>query len=105
LGVDIVVEASGQARTREELEQHLERGAKRIILCAPPKDPPDLTVVMGVNDDRLGPEHRIVSNASCTAHCAAPVIKILHEAFGIERAFLSTVHAYTNQQRLADVAA
>ncbi len=103
LGVDVVVEAAGRERTREELEQHLERGAKRVILCAPPKDPPDLTVVMGVNDDHLGPEHRIVSNASCTAHCAAPIVKILNDAFGIERAFLSTVHAYTNEQRLADV--
>ncbi len=103
LGVDIVVEAAGVERTREELEGHLERGAKRVILCAPPKDPPDLTVVMGVNDDRLRPEHRLVSNGSCTAHCAAPVLKILDEAFGIEHAFLSTVHAYSNQQRLADV--
>lgn len=102
-GVDIVVEAAGRERTRSELEQHLANGAKRVILCAPPKDPPDLTVVMGVNDDHLGPEHRIVSNASCTAHCAAPIVKILHNAFGIERAFLSTVHAYSNQQRLADV--
>ncbi|MDH3403580.1 MAG: type I glyceraldehyde-3-phosphate dehydrogenase [Acidobacteriota bacterium] len=103
LGVDLVVEAAGRERTREELEQHLERGARRVILCAPPKDPPDLTVVMGVNDDQLGPQHRIISNASCTAHCAAPIVKILSDAFGIERAFLSTVHAYTNQQRLADV--
>lgn len=103
LGVDIVIEAAGRERTRGELERHLEQGAERVILCAPPKDPPDLTVVMGVNDDQLGPEHRIISNASCTAHCAAPIIKILHEAFGIDRAFMSTVHAYTNQQRLADV--
>jgi glyceraldehyde 3-phosphate dehydrogenase (phosphorylating) len=103
LGVDLVVEAAGRERTREELEQHLEHGAKRVILCAPPMDPPDLTVVMGVNDRELGPQHRIVSNASCTAHCATPIVKILNDAFGIERAFLSTVHAYTNQQRLADV--
>ncbi len=102
-GVDIVVEAAGVERTRQEIEGHLEQGAKRVILCAPPKDPPDITVVMGVNDHLLAPEHRIVSNASCTAHCIAPVAKILAEAFGIERAFLSTVHAYTNQQRLADV--
>ncbi len=103
LGVDIVVEASAKERSREELEQHLECGAKRVILCAPPKDPPDLTVVMGVNSDQLDYEHRIVSNGSCTAHCAAPIAKILHQAFGIERAFLSSVHAYTNRQRLADV--
>ena len=105
LGVDVVVEATARARTKEELEGHLEAGAKRVILCAPPKDPPDATIVIGVNDDQLSLEHRIVSNASCTAHCAAPVIKILQEAFGIERAFLSTIHAYTNQQRLADVPA
>jgi len=103
LGVDTVVEATAQHRTREELERHLDRGAKRVIMCVPQKTPPDITVVMGVNDHLLRPEHRIVSNASCTAHCAAPVIKILHEAFGIRRAFLTTVHAYTNQQRLADV--
>jgi glyceraldehyde 3-phosphate dehydrogenase len=103
LGVDIVVEATAQDRSREEFEKHLRQGAKRVILCVPQKTPPDITVVMGVNDSQLKPEHRIVSNASCTAHCAAPVVKILHQAFGIRRAFLSTVHAYTNQQRLADV--
>ena len=74
-----------------------------MILCVPQKTPPDITVVMGVNDDQLKAEHRVVSNGSCTAHCAAPLVKILHGAFGIQRAFLSTVHAYTNQQRLADV--
>ena len=103
LGVDIVVEATARNRSRQEFEKHLEQGARRVILCVPQKTPPDITVVMGVNDNQLKPEHRIVSNASCTAHCAAPVVKILHEAFGIKRAFLSTVHAYTNQQRLADV--
>lgn len=105
LGVDVVVEATARYRHRAELEKHLEQGARRVILCAPPADPPDLTVVMGVNDEALRPEHRIVSNASCTVHCAAPVIKVLDEAFGIERAFFTTVHAYTNQQRLADVPA
>jgi glyceraldehyde 3-phosphate dehydrogenase len=102
-GADIVIEATARPRPRAQLEQHLERGARRVILCVPPLDDPDITVVMGVNDDALRPEHRIVSNASCTAHCATPIIKILHEAFGIEKAFLTTVHAYTNQQRLADV--
>ncbi|MCK5485751.1 MAG: type I glyceraldehyde-3-phosphate dehydrogenase, partial [Desulfobacterales bacterium] len=105
LGVDVVIEATAQHQTREELERHLENGAKRVILCVPMKTSPDITIVMGVNDDRLKPEHRIVSNGSCTAHCAAPILKILYEAFGIKRAFLSTVHAYTNQQRLADVPA
>lgn len=103
LGVDTVIEATGKSRNREELEGHLARGAKRVILCAPPLDPPDVTVVTGVNDGALEPGHRIISNGSCTAHAAGPVVKILHEAFGIRRAFLSTVHAYTNKQRLADV--
>jgi len=103
LGVDIVIEATARKWSREKLEQHLARGAKWVILCAPPQEPPDITVVMGVNDEQLKPEHRIVSNGSCTAHCAAPIVKVLQEAFGIKRAFLSTVHAYTNQQRLADV--
>ncbi|MGD8343020.1 MAG: glyceraldehyde 3-phosphate dehydrogenase NAD-binding domain-containing protein [Desulfobacterales bacterium] len=103
LGVDTVIEATAKHRTREDFEKHLKQGAKRVILCVPQKTPPDITVVMGVNDDQLKADHKIVSNGSCTAHCAAPVIKILHEAFGIQRAFLSTVHAYTNQQRLADV--
>ncbi len=103
LGVDVVIEATPRPLGREELEAHLERGAKRVILCVPPAEPPDITVVIGVNDSALRREHRIVSNASCTAHGAAPVIKILHHAFGIRRAFLNTVHAFTNQQRLADV--
>jgi glyceraldehyde 3-phosphate dehydrogenase len=103
LGVDTVIEATSKYRSRKEMERHLEAGAKRVILCSPPADPPDITVVMGVNDDQLRPEHRIVSNASCTAHAAAPVLEVLDDAFGIDRAFLTTVHAYTNQQRLADV--
>ena len=105
LGVEIVIEATAHGRTRAEVERHLEAGARRVILCSPPAEPPDITVVMGVNEDRLTPEHRIVSNASCTAHAAAPVLEILNGAFGIQRAFLTTVHAFTNQQRLADVPA
>jgi len=104
-GVDIVVEATARPRGRAELERHLARGVHGVILCAPPRERPDATIVIGVNDDRLRPSDRIVSNGSCTAHCAAPVMRILHDAFGIERAFLNTVHAYTNQQRLADVPA
>lgn len=103
LGVDTVIEATSRFRSRAELEKHLEAGAKRVILCSQSTDPPDITVVMGVNDDQLRPEHRIISNASNTAHCAAPVLRILDDAFGIHRGFLTTVHAYTNQQRLADV--
>jgi len=105
LGVSTVIEATSKFRTRAQVERHLEAGAKRVILCSPPADPPDLTVVMGVNEDQLRPEHRIVSNASSTANAAAPLLKILSEAFGIERAFLTTVHAFSNQQRLADVPA
>lgn len=105
LGVDIVIEATARYRTRPELEAHLARGAKRVIVCSPPKDEPDITIVRGVNDDQLRPEHRIVSNASGTAHAAAPIAKLLDEAFGVERLFLTTIHAYTNQQRLADVPA
>jgi glyceraldehyde 3-phosphate dehydrogenase len=105
LGVDTVIEATARFRTRAELEKHLEMGAKRVIVCTRTTEPPDLTVVMGVNDGELRPEHRIVSNASNTANAAAPVLHILNDAFGIERAFLTTVHAYTNQQRLADVPA
>lgn len=102
-GVDVVIEATGRPIGRAHMEQHLQGGAKHVVLCVPPSEPPDITVVMGVNDQNLKPEHRIVSNASCTAHAAAPVVKLLHGAFGIERAYLTTVHAYTNQQRLADV--
>jgi glyceraldehyde 3-phosphate dehydrogenase len=100
-----VIEATAKYRTRGELEAHLERGARRVVLCAPPKDPPDLTVVIGVNDGQLRPEHRIVSNASGTAHAAAPVLELLQQAFGIARASVTTIHAYTSQQRLADVPA
>jgi glyceraldehyde 3-phosphate dehydrogenase len=105
LGVEVVIEATGKHRSRQELERHLAAGAKRVVLCAPPLDPPDLTVVMGVNDGLLTAEHRIVSNSSVTAHAAAPVLQILQRAFGVERCFLSAVHAYTNQLRLADVPA
>ncbi len=103
LGVDIVVEATGKYRTREWLQKHLDAGAHAVILTVPPRDAIDFTVVMGVNDAGLRPEHRIVSNASCTANALAPIAKILNEAFGIERGFLTSVHAYTNDQRLADV--
>ncbi len=105
LGVHTVLEATSRGRTRAELEAHLAAGAKRVIACAPPLEPPDITVVAGVNDEKLESRHRIVSNASSTVHCLAPVVKILHEAFGIERALFTTVHSYTSQHRLADVPA
>lgn len=103
LGVDIVVEATGQYRTRALLQRHLDRGAKRVVLTVPPRDPVDALVVMGVNDHVIGKDTRIVSNASCTANALAPICKILDDVFGIDRGFMTTVHAYTNDQRLADV--
>jgi glyceraldehyde 3-phosphate dehydrogenase len=93
----------GRYRLRAELQRHLDAGAKRVVLTVPPRDEIDALVVMGVNDDVLTRESRIVSNASCTANALAPVCKVLHEAVGIERGFLTIVHAYTNDQRLADV--
>lgn len=103
LAVDIVVESSGVFRKAEQLRWHLEAGAGRVILTVPAKDAIDYTVVLGVNDDGLRPQHRIVSNASCTTNCLAPMAKVLHEAFGIVEGVINTVHAYTNDQRLADV--
>jgi len=102
--VDVVVESTGVLLTREKLEKHLHGGAGKVILTVPPKDEIDAMVVMGVNDDMLKKEHRLVSNASCTTNCLAPLAKILDETFGIEEGFMTTVHAYTNDQRLADVA-
>ncbi len=101
--VDVVVESTGVLLTREKLEGHLTGGARKVILTVPAKDQIDATIVMGVNDDSLKPEHRLVSNASCTTNCLAPLAKILDDRFGIEEAFMTTVHAYTNDQRLADV--
>ncbi len=103
LGVDIVVESTGVFRTRKALNKHLEAGAKRVILTVPSKDPLDLTVVLGVNDHLLGPDASLISNASCTTNCLAPLAKILHDRYEIRRGLMTTVHAYTNDQRLADV--
>ncbi len=105
LGVDYVIVATGQERPRAELEKHLKAGARHVILCAPPADEPDITVVFGVNEDRVTPAHRILSNGSCTAAAIGPIIKVLHERFGVRQGFLTTVHAYTNDQMLADVPA
>jgi glyceraldehyde 3-phosphate dehydrogenase len=103
LGAEVVVESTGIFRTRESLEKHLQAGAGKVVLTVPSKDDIDATIVIGVNDADLRPEHRIVSNASCTTNCLAPIAKILDAAFGIEEGFVTTVHAYTNDQRLADV--
>ncbi|MEZ6099559.1 MAG: type I glyceraldehyde-3-phosphate dehydrogenase [Pirellulaceae bacterium] len=108
LGVDVVVESTGvfTGRATEKkagYDSHLNAGAKRVVLSAPAKDEPDLTVVLGVNDDKLNAEHKCISNASCTTNCLAPVAKVLHENFGIERGLMTTVHAYTNDQRVQDM--
>jgi len=102
LGIDVVIEATGRFRRRSDLNDHLEAGAKKILLTVPAKDPIDATIVLGVNDDQLKPEHRIVSNASCTTNCLGPLAKVLDDTFGIERGLMTTVHAYTNDQRLGD---
>ena len=103
LGVDIVIESTGVFTQKEQLQKHLEGGARKVILTVPAKGEIDATIVMGVNDDQLTPEHKLVSNASCTTNCLAPIAKILDERFGLEEGFMTTVHAYTNDQRLADV--
>jgi glyceraldehyde 3-phosphate dehydrogenase len=100
-GVEIALECTGFFADREGGQKHLDAGAKRVLISAPAKGA-DLTVVYGVNDDKLAPEHTIVSNASCTTNCLAPVAKVLNDALGIERGLMTTVHAYTNDQKILD---
>ena len=103
LGVDVVVESTGLFTKRDDAAKHLAAGARKVIITAPAKGP-DLTVVLGVNDERYDPAaHHIVSNASCTTNCLAPVAKVLHDSFGLRRGWMTTVHAYTNDQRLLDL--
>jgi glyceraldehyde 3-phosphate dehydrogenase len=102
LGVDVVVESTGVFRTREALNKHLAAGAGRVLLTVPSKDPVDATVVLGVNDHDFTADAQIVSNASCTTNCLAPIAKVLDDAFGIESGIMTTVHAYTNDQAVAD---
>lgn len=104
LGVDIVVEAVGIFRSREKAALHLEAGAKKVILTAPGKgEPPDFTCVLGINEEQYDPKnHHVISNASCTTNCFAPMVKLLNDNFKIKRGFMTTVHAYTNDQRLID---
>ncbi len=104
LGVDVVIESTGVFRTREMVSKHLTAGASKVILTVPAKtkDDVDATIVLGVNDNDLLPEHQIVSNASCTTNCLAPVAKVLHESFGIEHGLMNTIHAYTNDQIILD---
>ena len=103
LEVDAVVESTGVFRDRRQVAMHIEAGAKQAVLTMPAGDAVDCTVVLGVNEDRLEAGHQVVSNASCTTNCLAPVAKVLHEALGIREGVINTVHAYTNDQSLADV--
>jgi glyceraldehyde 3-phosphate dehydrogenase len=103
LGVDTVIEATDRHLGRADLEKHLAAGAKRVILCTLPAEPLDLMVVPGVNDAALAVSHRVVSNASPTVQCVSPVVKVLGDAFGIERMMFTTIHEYTSHHRLADV--
>jgi glyceraldehyde 3-phosphate dehydrogenase len=103
LGVDIVMECTGRFTDRAKASQHLDQGARKVVISAPAKDP-DITVVMGVNDADYDPSrHHIISNASCTTNCLAPVSKVLVDSFGVEQGFMTTVHAYTNDQRILDL--
>ena len=101
--VDWVVESTGVFTKKADCEKHLAAGAGKVLLTVPPKDEVDALIVMGVNQEALKPEHRIISNASCTTNCLAPLAKVLHESFGIEHGFMTTVHAYTNDQRILDL--
>jgi glyceraldehyde 3-phosphate dehydrogenase len=103
LGVDVVVESTGFFTKRDGAQKHLDAGARKVVISAPASDP-DITIVLGVNDDQYDPDsHHIVSNASCTTNCIAPMAKVLHDAFTIERGFMTTIHAYTNDQRILDL--
>jgi glyceraldehyde 3-phosphate dehydrogenase len=107
LGVDVVIESTGVFTARKTgdkagYDSHLDAGAKRVVLSAPAKDDPDLTVVLGVNEDRLDPSMKCISNASCTTNALAPIAKVLDDNFGIERGLMTTVHAYTNDQNVQD---
>jgi glyceraldehyde 3-phosphate dehydrogenase len=102
LGCQVALESTGRFTDRAALQKHLDAGAERVVLSAPAKDDLDATIVLGVNDQILNKNHRIISNASCTTNCLAPMVKVLHEAFGIEKGLMTTIHAYTNDQRVAD---
>ncbi len=103
LGTDIVLESTGVFTTKEKCMLHVKAGAKKVLLSVPPKDAVDAIIVMGVNDDKLKPTDVVVSNASCTTNCLAPMAKVLQENFGIKRGWMTTIHAYTNDQRVLDM--
>ncbi len=103
LGAEVIIESTGVFRTQEACMKHVEAGAKKVILTVPPKGEVDGMVVLGVNDDVLTGEEKVLSNASCTTNCLAPMVKVLNDAFGLEKGFMTTVHSYTNDQRLLDL--
>jgi glyceraldehyde 3-phosphate dehydrogenase len=101
--IDVAIESTGHYASRADLEKHLANGARRVVLTAPAKDAMDATVVLGVNDQVLNPDVKILSNASCTTNCLAPMVKVLLDNFGIKSGFMTTVHSYTNDQRILDL--
>lgn len=103
LGVELAIEGTGVFTSREKLNLHIQAGAKKVLLTAPAKDEIDATVVLGVNDTTLTGKEQFVSNASCTTNCLAPMVKVLNDAFGVESGFMTTIHSYTNDQRLLDL--
>ena len=103
LGVDIAIESTGIFTKKADCAKHLEAGAKKVILSAPSKDQLDATIVMGINENDIRPEHKIVSNASCTTNCLAPLVKVINDNFQIEKGLITTIHAYTNDQNVADM--
>jgi glyceraldehyde 3-phosphate dehydrogenase len=103
LGIDIVIESTGIFTSKEKASKHIKAGAKKVVLTAPAKDAVDATVVMGVNHSILKPEDLVVSNASCTTNCLAPVAKVIHDRFGIKEGLMTTIHSYTNDQRILDL--
>jgi glyceraldehyde 3-phosphate dehydrogenase len=102
LGINFVIESSGRFTKKALLQQHIDSGAQKVILSCPPDDELDKMVIIGVNEDELRPEHKIISNASCTSNCIAPILKILNEEYGVESAFMNTVHPFTNNQSILD---
>jgi len=103
LGAEVIIESTGVFRTQEACMKHVEAGAKKVILTVPPKGEVDGMVVLGVNDDVLTGDEKVLSNASCTTNCLAPMVKVLNDAFGVEKGLMTTVHSYTNDQNVLDL--
>jgi len=102
MGVDVVIESTGRFTMRKDAAKHIEAGARRVLISAPSKDS-DIMIVMGVNDDKFEKSHEVISTASCTTNCLAPVAKVLNDSFGIDKGLMTTIHAYTNDQRILDL--